>query len=112
MSETPAPSSGPAASGDVVELRVHGVSGAGAEQVLGRPHAHQVAGDRNGGFYRPRPGYPDTAGPAGVTLEAYRWSDLPSGTAVRTLSLVFLLPFMLCNVAVWMRPDTPAPTPP
>ena len=107
MSETPAPSSGPAASGDVVELRVHGVSGAGAEQVLGRPHAHQVAGDRNGGFYRPRPGYPDTAGPAGVTLEAYRWSDLPSGTAVRTLSLVFLLPFMLCNVAVWMRPDTP-----
>ncbi|MEK8105597.1 hypothetical protein NKG94_11435 [Micromonospora sp. M12] len=39
-----------------------------------------------------------------MTLEAYRWSDLPSGTAVRTLSLVFLLPFMLCNVALWMRP--------
>ncbi|MER7458643.1 hypothetical protein [Micromonospora sp. NPDC126480] len=89
---------------DVVELRVHGVSGASAEQVLDRPNLTQVAGDRNGGFFRPRPGYPDTHGPGGVVLEAYRWSDLPSGTAVRTLSLVFLLPFMLCNVAFWMRP--------
>ncbi|SIM77608.1 hypothetical protein [Micromonospora cremea] len=92
----------------VVELRVHGVSGAGADQVLDRPHVHQVAGDRSGGFYRPRAGYPDATGTGGVTLEAYRWSDLPSGTAVRTLSLVFLLPFMLCNVALWMRPPTHA----
>ncbi|MEU4531762.1 hypothetical protein AB0F49_26385 [Micromonospora ureilytica] len=91
-------------SGGIVELRVHGVSGAGADQVLDRPYVHQVAGDRSGGFYRPRPGYPDSTGTDGVTLEAYRWSDLPSGTAVRTLSLVFLLPFMLCNVALWMRP--------
>ncbi|MER7889783.1 hypothetical protein ABTX15_08180 [Micromonospora sp. NPDC094482] len=104
MSETPASSTGPATSGEVVELRVHGVSGADAAQVLDRPHAHQVAGDRNGGFFRPRPGYPDSTGPDGLIPEAYRWSDLPSGTAVRTLSLVFLLPFMLCNVAVWMGP--------
>ncbi|MFF4810193.1 hypothetical protein ACFY03_18490 [Micromonospora chersina] len=89
---------------EVVELRVHGVSGAGAEQVLDRPNVRQVAGDRRGGFYRPRPGYPDTTGAGGVLLEAYRWRDLPSGTAVRTLSLVFLLPFMLCNMAIWMRP--------
>ncbi|MEV4822101.1 hypothetical protein [Micromonospora sp. NPDC049274] len=94
----------PTMSGRVVELRVHGVSGASAEQVLNRPHVHQVAGDRSGGFFRPRPGYPDSTGTDGITLEAYRWSDLPSGTAVRTLSLVFLLPFMLCNVALWMRP--------
>ncbi|MFC4019957.1 hypothetical protein ACFOW4_18710 [Micromonospora sp. GCM10011542] len=99
-----APASGPATSGDVVELRVHGVSGAGADQVLDRPHVHQVAGDRNGGFFRPRDIYPGSGGAGGVTLEAYRWSDLPSGTAVRTLSLVFLLPFMLCNVALWMKP--------
>ncbi|MFI7594477.1 hypothetical protein [Micromonospora sp. NPDC049359] len=90
--------------GRIVELRVHGVSGAGADRVLNRPFVHQVAGDRSGGFYRPRPGYPDSTGTDGVTLEAYRWNDLPSGTAVRTLSLVFLLPFMLCNVALWMRP--------
>ncbi|MET8360430.1 hypothetical protein [Micromonospora sp. NPDC005171] len=99
---------GPTTSGGIVELRVHGVSGAGADQVLDRPHVHQVAGDRSGGFYRPRPGYPDSTGTDGVTLEAYRWSDLPSGTAVRTLSLVFLLPFMLCNVALWMRPANTA----
>ncbi|MET8119882.1 hypothetical protein [Micromonospora sp. NPDC005189] len=99
---------GPATSGGIVELRVHGVSGAAADQVLNRPHVHQVAGDRSGGFYRPRPGYPDSTGTDGVTLEAYRWSDLPSGTAVRTLSLVFLLPFMLCNVALWMRPASHA----
>ncbi|MGC4746095.1 hypothetical protein ACLQ28_10590 [Micromonospora sp. DT201] len=99
---------GPTTSGGIVELRVHGVSGAGANQVLNRPNVHQVAGDRSGGFYRPRPGYPDSTGTGGVTLEAYRWSDLPSGTAVRTLSLVFLLPFMLCNVALWMHPATGA----
>lgn len=87
----------------VVELRVHGVSSAGAEQVLDRPNVRQVAGDRSGGFYRPRPGYPDTTGAAGVLLEAYRWRDL-SGTAIRMLSLVFLLPFMLCNMAIWTRP--------
>ncbi|WBB69047.1 hypothetical protein [Micromonospora sp. WMMD812] len=89
---------------EVVELRVHGVSGASTEQVLDRPNVRQVAGDSKGGFYRPRSGYPDTRGPGGVLLEAYRWSDLPSSTAVRTISLLFLLPFMLCNVAIWMHP--------
>ncbi|WP_238161929.1 hypothetical protein [Micromonospora endolithica] len=96
----------PVEAGDVVELRVHGVSGAGAEQVLDRPNVQQVAGDGSGGFYRVRRGYPERTGAGGVVLEAYRWNDLPSGTAVRTLSLVFLLPFMLCNVATWMRPVT------
>ncbi|PZG02205.1 hypothetical protein [Micromonospora deserti] len=99
---------GPATPDDVVELRVHGVSAAGASQVLDRPHVQQVAGDRSAGFYRPRPDCPHASRAGGVTLEAYRWSDLPSGTAVRTLSLVFLLPFMLLNVAVWMRPGDPA----
>ncbi|MGK5441100.1 hypothetical protein ACSNN7_04600 [Micromonospora sp. URMC 105] len=109
MSDTSPPSGKQDPPDDVIELRVHGVSGAAAEQVLDRPHAHQVAGDRSGGFYRPRPGYPDSTGPGGVVLEAYRWSDLPSGTATRTLSLVFLLPFMLSNVAIWMRPARRGP---
>ncbi|WP_330468301.1 hypothetical protein [Micromonospora zamorensis] len=87
---------------DVVELRVHGVSGARPEQVLGRAHVRQVAGDDSGGFHRAAES--EDAEPDGVTLEAYRWGDLPSGTVARTLSLVFLLPFMLSNVAVWMRP--------
>ncbi|MFF4878584.1 hypothetical protein [Micromonospora sp. NPDC000668] len=90
---------------DIVELRVHGVSGARPERVLDRADVQQVAGDRSGGFHRPVPERPDDAAdPDGVTLEAYRWGDLPSGTVARTLSLVFLLPFMLSNVAVWMRP--------
>ncbi|WP_433357327.1 hypothetical protein ACQPYV_09900 [Micromonospora saelicesensis] len=94
-------------SGDVVELRVHGVSGASAAQVLDLQQTGQVAGDRSGGFYRPRPRYSDSAGVHGVTLEAYRWGDLPSGTVARTLAVVFLLPFMLVNVAIWMRPANP-----
>ncbi|MET7371820.1 hypothetical protein [Micromonospora arida] len=95
-------------SGDVVELRVHGVSGASAAQVLDLQQTGQVAGDRSGGFYRPRPRYSDGTGAHGVTLEAYRWGDLPSGTVARTLAVVFLLPFMLVNVAIWMRPANPS----
>ncbi|NYH45967.1 hypothetical protein HNR22_005694 [Micromonospora jinlongensis] len=92
---------------DVVELRVHGVSGASAAQVLDLQQTAQVAGDRSGGFYRPRPRCEDSTGAHGVTLEAYRWGDLPSGTVARTLAVVFLLPFMLVNVAIWMRPANP-----
>ncbi|MBM7493496.1 hypothetical protein JOD64_004718 [Micromonospora luteifusca] len=99
--------SGPDISDDVVELRVHGVSGANPEEVLDLRQTAQVAGDRSGGFYRQRPRHPDTTDPPGVTLEAYRWGDLPSGTVTRALGLVFLLPFMLVNVAIWMRPANP-----
>ncbi|MEU8331225.1 hypothetical protein [Micromonospora sp. NPDC048839] len=87
---------------DLVELRVHGVSGARPSVVLHETRVRQVAGDDSGGFHR-RAG-PDGADPDGLTLEAYRWGDLPSGTVARTLSMVFLLPFMLSNLAVWMRP--------
>ncbi|MEU4532118.1 hypothetical protein AB0F49_28195 [Micromonospora ureilytica] len=87
----------------VVELRVHGVSATGPDDLLDRPHV-QVAGDRRGGFYRLRPEHHDGGEAAGVTLEAYRWKNLPAGTAVRTLSMVILLPFMLINLAIWMRP--------
>ncbi|MEU0548965.1 hypothetical protein [Micromonospora sp. NPDC005979] len=92
----------PARRGDVVELRVHGVSGAEPSAVLGSASARQVAGDDRGGFYRPVG--PGRDAPEGLTLEAYRWGDLPSGTVGRTVSMVLLLPFMLSNAAVWMRP--------
>ncbi len=81
---------------------MHGVAGASPARVLGRRLVDRVAGDHRAGFYRPR--QPDATGPGGVVPEAYRWADLPSGTAGRTLSLVFLLPFMFSNMAVWMRP--------
>ncbi|MEU5784859.1 hypothetical protein [Micromonospora lupini] len=92
--------------GDIVELRVHGISGASTEQVLGLERTVQVAGDRVGGFVRVRPHW-STPEARGVTLEAYRWGDLPSGTVARTLALVLLLPFLLVNVAIWMRPANP-----
>ncbi|MBM0236445.1 hypothetical protein JNW88_03455 [Micromonospora sp. ATA32] len=91
-------------SGEIVELRVHGVAGAGAGQVLGCRDVRQVAGDGRAGFYRPRAQSRRTTGAGGTVLEAYQWRNLPSGTAARTLSLVFLLPFMLSNVTFWMRP--------
>lgn len=88
-----------------VELRVHGVSGASAETVVDHPVVVRVAGDRHAGFYRVRQGLGLAGGAtAGVTVEAYRWGALTAGVAVRTASMLLLLPFMLSNLAVWMRP--------
>src|SRR4051812_10597201 len=87
------------------ELRVHGVSGTPAESMLDRPLLGRVAGDGNAGFYRPRPEYGATTGPGGAQLEAYRWGNLTAGAAARAFWLL-LLPFMLANVALWLRPAT------
>ncbi|MFG2055489.1 hypothetical protein ACGFI9_15845 [Micromonospora sp. NPDC048930] len=86
------------------EIRVHGVADKGPEAILDRPVVVRVAGDRDAGFYRVRPGFGEPTGPGGADLEAYRWSGLTGGTAIRTLSLVLLLPFMLANIAIWMLP--------
>ncbi|MCX5115577.1 hypothetical protein OG992_00190 [Micromonospora sp. NBC_00362] len=88
-----------------MELRVHGAASASAAQVLNVAQVEQVAGDRSGGFYRPR--RPCSCGSGERVTEAYRWGDLPAGSVVRTLTLVFLLPFMLANLAIWMRPASP-----
>ncbi|GIJ80325.1 hypothetical protein SAMN05443287_101436 [Micromonospora phaseoli] len=90
----------------VVELRIHGVSGASAEALLDHPVVIRVAGDDNAGFYRPRPGFGISDRPQTLRVEAYRWGALTAGKAVRTVSLLFLLPFMLVNLAVWTRPAT------
>src|SRR5258705_11570064 len=85
------------------EMRVHGVSGSAAEEMLDRPLIRQVAGDGDAGFFRPRTEYGATLGPGGARLEAYRWGNLTSGAAARALWLL-LLPFSLANVAMWLRP--------
>src|SRR6476660_8803384 len=85
------------------ELRVHGVSGAPAEDILDRPVVTRVAGDSDAAFLRPRPGYGDPTGPGGAVLEAYRWGNLTSGAASRA-GWLLLLPFMLVNVALWLLP--------
>ncbi|HTJ34166.1 MAG TPA: hypothetical protein VL738_13135 [Dactylosporangium sp.] len=89
----------------VTELRVHGVTGSPAEDVLDRPLLRRVAGDTDAGFFRPRAEYGAVTGPGGATLEAYRWGNLTAGAAARALWLL-LLPFMLANVALWLRPAT------
>jgi hypothetical protein len=85
------------------ELRVHGVSGTPAEDMLDRPLIGRVAGDNEAGFFRPRTEYGATLGPGGARLEAYRWGNLTAGAAARALWLL-LLPFTLANVMMWLRP--------
>ncbi|MET8119954.1 hypothetical protein [Micromonospora sp. NPDC005189] len=90
---------------DAVELRVHGISGVTAERILDHPIVVRVAGDTHAGFFRPRPGSGAAGGAtAGVAVEAYRWGSLTAGAAVRTASMLLLLPFMLSNLAIWLRP--------
>lgn len=109
---TPAPptspdsSSAPAAPGppahNCVELRVHGVSGGQAEELLDVEPAMRVGGDRMAGFFRWR-GKADTETVPGVRREIFAWGNLTSGSSSRAFWLL-LLPFMLTNVAYWMRP--------
>ncbi|HEV2087319.1 MAG TPA: hypothetical protein VGR21_03295 [Cryptosporangiaceae bacterium] len=84
------------------------MSGSPPEGMLYRPVLTRVAGDNEAGFYRPHPAYGGETGPAGVRLEAYSWGKLTSGAAARAFWLL-LLPFMLVNVAPFMRPAKAAP---
>src|SRR5205085_4698445 len=75
-------------SGTVVELRVHGVSGAPPEALLGCAAAfvERTAGDADAGFYRRRTD--EIAGSAAANqwrrvMEAYSWGALTSGRASR-----------------------------
>ena len=106
---------------DVVELRVHGVSGTPPEELLDRLDVRRVAGDGTAGFYRPiireqwrdRPTNQSTtdAEPYATKheqdppplVEGYCWGGLTSGSPSRALWLI-LLPFTLANIAPRMRP--------
>lgn len=103
--ETPDPCGGEAA----LELLVHGVGGATPAEMLGDPRTVRITGDETAAVYRRvddvdaelRPGpYRDRPVP-----EAYCWSNLTSGNGSRALWLL-LLPFMVVNLAHWMRPAT------
>ncbi|MEP7019002.1 MAG: hypothetical protein ABI808_00010 [Pseudonocardiales bacterium] len=96
---------------EIIEIRVHGVSGTPPEELLDTPLVKQQAGDAKAGFYKPRlsdeerdprtiDGKPATTGPR---LEGYAWGGLTSGAPSRALWLL-LLPFTLLNVAPRLRP--------
>jgi hypothetical protein len=92
-----------------LELLVHGVGGTTPRLMLGDPHTVRVCGDETAGMYRraaDEHAERDPAKYAGRTItEGYCWSNLTSGKASRALWLL-LLPFMVVNLAHWMRPTS------
>ncbi|ALO92144.1 Integral membrane protein [Streptomyces hygroscopicus subsp. limoneus] len=105
-----------------LELLVHGVGGTTPEKMLGDPRTVRVTGDDTAAVFRraeDAEGAPDgsgTGGEAGAergrerrsgpVREAYVWCNLTSGDGSRALWLL-LLPFMVVNLAHWMRPAAP-----
>ncbi|MFB7586052.1 hypothetical protein [Streptomyces sp. NPDC056169] len=100
---TPAPETGGAA----LELLVHGVGGATPQSMLDDPRTVRVTGDRTAAVYRRAEDLDAEDHPeryaARPVPEAYCWSNLTSGDGTRALWLL-LLPFMVANLAHWMRP--------
>lgn len=105
-----------------LELLVHGVGGATPQEMLGDPRTELVTGDRTAGIHRRTDDVraeESAGGAAGEqrgegggsrtepVQEAYCWSNLTSGNGARALWLV-LLPFMIANLAHWMRPAAPS----
>jgi hypothetical protein len=92
-----------------LELLVHGVGGTTPEQMLGDPRTARLAGDGVAGIHRrardaDAERHPERYRGAPVP-EAYCWSNLTSGDSSRALWLL-LLPFMIVNLAHWMRPPS------
>ncbi|MEU2064564.1 hypothetical protein [Streptomyces sp. NPDC013455] len=90
-----------------LELLVHGVGGTTPEKMLGDPRTVRVTGDDTAAVFRraedAEAGETTRKGPV---REAYVWCNLTSGDGSRALWLL-LLPFMVVNLAHWMRPDAP-----
>ncbi|MBV1948885.1 hypothetical protein [Streptomyces sp. BV129] len=101
-----------------LELLVHGVGGTTPEEMLGDPRTVRVTGDDTAAVFRRAEDVPDAGGDAPPTLdeppgrgpvrEAYVWCNLTSGNGTRALWLL-LLPFMVVNLAHWMRPAAERP---
>ncbi|GAA3047476.1 hypothetical protein GCM10010448_33070 [Streptomyces glomeratus] len=92
-----------------LELLVHGVGGTTPDEMLGDPRAVRITGDDTAAVYR-RADDADAERQPGnrhgrPVPEAYVWCNLTSGNATRALWLL-LLPFMVANLAHWMRPTT------
>ncbi|MDX2545774.1 hypothetical protein ACOT81_02425 [Streptomyces sp. WI04-05B] len=93
--------------GIALELLVHGVGGATPEKMLNDPRTVRITGDDTAAVFRrvddvgaeDRPADPHGA----PVREAYVWCNLTSGNGTRALWLL-LLPFMVINLAHWMRP--------
>ncbi|WP_443054005.1 hypothetical protein [Streptomyces sp. IBSBF 2435] len=92
-----------------LELLVHGVGGTTPERMLDDPRTVCLAGDATAGVHR-RACDADAEEHPGQRREepvpeAYCWANLTSGNGSRALWLL-LLPFMIANLAHWMRPPS------
>ncbi len=111
----PAPrAQNPPADGATLELLVHGVGGTTPAEMLDDPRTVRVTGDGTAAVFRraddvdaERAARTGARAPAGdgtaPVQEAYVWCNLTSGNGSRALWLL-LLPFMVVNLAHWMRP--------
>ncbi|MFI7011892.1 hypothetical protein [Streptomyces sp. NPDC050145] len=91
-----------------LELLVHGVGGTTPEAMLDDPRTVRISGDDTSALFRrvadrDAEKRPDDYRGKPVP-EAYVWCNLTSGNGSRALWLL-LLPFMVVNLAHWMRPN-------
>jgi len=93
-----------------LELLVHGVGGTTAQEMLGDPRVQLITGDDTAACYRRTDDADAEQRPDDYrgepVREAYCWSNLTSGNGARALWLL-LVPFMVANLAHWMRPAAP-----
>ncbi|GGY55425.1 hypothetical protein [Streptomyces xanthochromogenes] len=98
--------------GPALELLVHGVGGTTPEAMLGDPRTVRVTGDDTAAIHRCADDVDAEAHPERYrdrpVPEAYVWCNLTSGNSARALWLL-LLPFMVINLAHWMRPPAKEP---
>ncbi|PNG17094.1 hypothetical protein, partial [Streptomyces cahuitamycinicus] len=92
-----------------LELLVHGVGGTTPQEMLNDPRTVRVTGDDTAAVFRRADDVdaehnPDDRRREGPVPEAYVWCNLTSGNGTRALWLL-LLPFMVVNLAHWMRPS-------
>ncbi|WP_309141699.1 hypothetical protein [Streptomyces griseicoloratus] len=97
----------PGSTGTALELLVHGVGGATPQEMLEDPRTVRVTGDDVAAVFRRAEDADAETRPEDYrgrpVPEAYVWSNLTSGNGSRALWLL-LLPFMVVNLAHWMRP--------
>ncbi|WP_409000573.1 hypothetical protein [Streptomyces europaeiscabiei] len=95
--------------GVALELLVHGVGGTSPERMLDDPRTVRITGDDTAAVFRRTEDADAESRPADhrgkPVPEAYVWCNLTSGNGSRALWLL-LLPFMVVNLAHWMRPGT------
>jgi hypothetical protein len=110
---SPASQAAHGSSGAALELLVHGVGGATPQEMLGDPRTTRITGDTTAAVHRRTEDVGAEQHPErrreGPVAEAYCWSNLTSGNGSRALWLL-LLPFMVVNLAHWMRPTAPGRT--